>query len=116
MAGKISFRIKEAAKERGITLSGIARALGMHRSNMSAIASGARGASLKLLNRICRILNCGIDELIISESRSPVFKDRRAQLLLKELEGPNTDGTDKTWVNRIMLAHNTHYKAAKRLI
>ena len=49
---KLVLRIKEAAKERGITLSSIAVKLGIHRSNMSAIASGARGASLKTLKKI----------------------------------------------------------------
>ena len=45
-------RIKEAAKERGVTLSSIAKKLGIYRSNMSAIASGARGTSLKILRKI----------------------------------------------------------------
>ena len=69
---KLVLRIKEAAKERGITLSSIARKLGIHRSNMSAVASGSRGASLKTLKRISQILDCSIDELIEPKS-TPLF-------------------------------------------
>ena len=111
---KRGFRIKEAARERGMTLSGIAGRLGIPRSNMSAIASGARGVSLKVLYEISRILDCGIDELILQENEQAVFKDRRAESALEMVERSNFDGIDKTWVNRVMLAQNAHYSAAKR--
>ena len=107
-------RIKEVAKEQGITLQSIAKRLDMHPSNISAIASGARGVSIKLLKKISHILGCGVDELIFSEKRPPVFKDKRTQLLLDSIEKNNYDGIDKTWVNRIMFVQNMHYNAARR--
>jgi len=112
---KRGFRIKEAARERGITLSGIARRLRIPRSNMSAIASGARGVSLKVLYEISLILDCGIDELMLQEDEQAVFRDKRAERALEAVERSNFDGIDKTWVNRVMLAQKAHYRAAKRV-
>jgi len=107
-------KIKEIARERGITLSSIARKLGMSRSNMSAIASGARGVSLKVLSKISRILDCGIDELVSSEKHPSLFRDKKLQFFLKNVENQNYDGIDKTWVNRVMLAQKMHYEAATK--
>ena len=107
-------RIKEMAKDRGMTLSEIGRKLGMPRSNMSAIASGRRGVSLKALQKICNILDCSIDELILTEDFTPVFKDKKTQALLMIVESHNYDGIDKTWVNRIMMAQKVHYGAMNR--
>jgi len=106
-------RIKGAAKERGVTLSSLAKQLGIHRSNMSAMASGTRGVSLKVLKKISRILDCSIDELILPADM-PVFKSQRMQFVLDEIQRRNYDGIDKTWVNRLMLAQVKHYKNAKR--
>jgi len=106
-------RIKGAAKERGVTLSSLAKQLGIHRSNMSAMASGTRGVSLKVLKKISRILDCSIDELILPAD-IPVFKSQRMQFVLDEIQRRNYDGIDKTWVNRLMLAQVKHYKNAKR--
>ncbi len=110
------FKIKEAARARGITLSSVAKRLGIPRSNMSAIASGARGTSLKVLKKICLILDCSMDELILQKEHPPVFKNKRAQALLDFIEKCNYDGVDKTWVNRVMLAQQMHYKAARRIV
>ena len=104
-------KIKEVAKERGVTLSSIAGKLGIPRSNMSAIASGARGVSLRTLRKISRILDCGIDDLIFSEKHPPFFKDKKLQIFLKTVESQNYDGIDKTWVDRLMLAQKIHYGA-----
>jgi DNA-binding Xre family transcriptional regulator len=109
-----ALRIKQAAKERGVTLSSLAKALGMHRANMSAIASGTRGASLNVLKAICGILDCGLDEIVAAEPRRPVFKDKNTQSLLDDVEGRNYDGMDKTWVNRLMLARIAHYRSSRR--
>ena len=106
-------RIKEVAEERGFTLSSIAKKLGIHRSNMSAIASGKRGVSLKVLKKISRLLDCSIDELILPESYSPVFKNKKTQALLKAVEKRNYDGLNKTWVNRLMLAQTMHYRGRR---
>jgi len=106
-------RIKEAAEERCVTLSSLAKALGMHRSNMSAIASGARGVSLNTLKAICRVLDCGLDELAAPQRHPAVFKDKNAQGLLDDIEKRNYDGMDKTWVDRLMLARIAHYRTGR---
>lgn len=111
---KRRFRIKDIAKERGMTLSEIAKRLGIPRSNMSAIASGRRGVSLKVLSKIGRILDCGIDELILPETDPPVYKDEKIESALKIIENQNYDGIDKTWVNSIMLAHAAHFGSPAR--
>lgn len=108
-------RIKEAAKERGMTLMAIAKKLGIHRSNMSAIASGSRGASLVMLKKICYILDCGLDELVFSGRKPFVFKNKATQAELDLLERINYDGADKTWANRVMLAGLRHFKQAKEV-
>lgn len=107
-------RIKEIAKERGMTLCSIGKKLNISRSNMSAIASGARGVSLKVLKKICLILDCDMDELILQKAHAPVFQDKKTQELLEFIEESNYDGIDKTWVNRVMLAQQRHYNAARR--
>ena len=109
-----ALRIKEVAKERGITLQSVAKRLGMYPSNMSAIASSARGVSIKLLKEISYILGCDVGELILPEKRPPVFKDKKTQLLLASIERNNYDGIDKTWVDRVMFVQYMHYKDAGR--
>lgn len=110
---KTQFRIKEAVKERGMTLSEIAKRLGIHRSNMSAIASGARGVSLKVLQKICHVLDCSLDELILSKKDFPVF-DCKGESLLRRMKAENYDGMDKAWVHNVMLAQTAHYKNVHR--
>lgn len=107
-------RIKEIAGERGMTLSSIARELDMPRSNISAIASGARGVSLKALQKISRVLDCSLDELVLPGEDDSVFKDKRVRSLLEVIESRNYNGLDKTWVDRVMLAQKVHYIAARR--
>ena len=63
------FKLKEAAKERALTLTSIGQKLGIHRANMSAIASGTRGASLKMLSKISSILDMGLEELVSPQER-----------------------------------------------
>jgi len=111
---KTKLRIKEAAKERGFTLSAIAKTLGIARSNMSSIAKGTRGVSLKALIKISNILNCNIDELIVPKDRPPVFKNGKLETLLRAVEASNYDGMDKTWVDNVALAHSAHYRTAKK--
>jgi len=105
--------IKTAAKERGITLSSIAKRLKMARSNISAIAGGARGVSLDKLRRIADILGCGIDELVAPKEQH-IFKDRRLESLLASIEERNFDGVDKSWVTRVMFARNLHFKTGRK--
>lgn len=111
---KKELRIKEIARERGMTLSEVAGKLGIPRSNMSAIASGSRGISLKVLYRISNILDCGLGDLFLPKEDQPVFKDKKTQALLKAVEDQNYDGIDKTWVDYIMLAQKTHYGSINR--
>lgn len=111
---KCVFRIKEVAKARGITLSSIAKKLGMPRSNMSAIASGARGVSLKVLVKIGDILGCGIDELIDQRTHVRAYKDDMLNRMIKAIEDENYNGIDKTWVNRLMVAQRRHYGSIDR--
>ena len=107
-------KIKEAAKERGLTLVNIAKKLGIYRSNMSAIASGARGASLKMLNKVCRILDISLDELVKAEERHFIFNTGKLEAALDNIEKSNYDGIDKSWVDRVMLAQKAHYKKARK--
>lgn len=111
---KIVFRIKEAAKERAITLTSIAGKLHIKRSNMSAIASGKRGVSLYILKKISDILGCAIDELIIQEKPAPVFKNKKTEAVLRKIEEQNFDGMDKSWLHNLALAQAAHYKAARK--
>ena len=111
---KTVLRIKEAAKERGMMLSSIAKKLGIHRSNMSAIASGSRGVSLKMLVKISRILDCDIDDLIGQKKHSPIFKNIILASVLSDIEKINYDGIDKSWVDRLMFAQRMHHRAVRR--
>lgn len=112
---KLVLRIKKAADDRGITLSSIARKLGIHRSNMSAIASGSRGVSLKTLKKIGHILGCDISELIVPERHTPVFRSKALESKLRHIEEKNYDGIDKSWVDNIMVAWRIHYGKAKNI-
>ena len=109
-----SFRIKDIAKERGMTLSEVAGKLGISRSNMSAIASGSRGISIKALYRISNILACSVGELFLQKEDQPVFKDKKTEALLNAIEGQNYDGINKSWVDYIMLAQKAHYGSINR--
>jgi len=111
---KPKLRIKEAAKERGFTLSAIAKKIGIARSNMSAIASGSRGVSLKNLRAISDIIGCGLDELVVSRKEGLVFNDPAAQAQLEAIEEQNYDGIDKSWVDTLMVANIAHRRAIRK--
>lgn len=108
-------RIKEIAREKGMTLISIARAIGITRFNMSAIASGARGVSLKVLLKIARILDCTVDELIVNRERIVLFRNKAIRSVVELLERRSFQGQDKTWVHRVMLARHAHYRVRKRI-
>lgn len=112
---KKALGIKKAAQERGMTLASIAAKLHMHRANISAIAAGARGVSLNILKKISRIIDCSLDELVFSDEQPRIFKDRKVQAALRAIEQKNKDGTDKTWVHKIMIAYRQHYRIARRV-
>jgi transcriptional regulator with XRE-family HTH domain len=106
--------IKEAARERGIALSAIARSLGMHLANVSAIAAGKRGVSLKILNKIGRMLDASLDELLGEREDEAVFRSRKLDALIDDIQRRNYDGIDKSWVDRLMLAGRSHYGKARK--
>lgn len=108
-------RIKVIAKENGMTLTELGRKLGIPRSNMSAIASGSRGVSLQVLLKILRILDCDIDDLYANDVETNAFKDKNLQACLEKIENAHYNGQDKTWVHRVMLAQNIHYRRIMRL-
>lgn len=105
-------RLKQIAKERGIKLISIARKIGLYRSNLSAIASGRRGVSLRKLIKICQYLNCSLDELIFYDASVNVY-DKKMEEKLSSIEKQNFDGMDKSWVNKLMAAQTMHYKKAR---
>ena len=107
-------RIREIARERGMTLSSVAKKINIHRSNMSAIASGARGVSLRQLQAMGEYLGCGLDELISAGSSCVVFKDRQSESRVQAIEEQNFDGSEKTWVHILMVSRITHYRKAAR--
>ena len=112
----MNLKIKEAAKDRGITLAKISNELGIYRANLSAIASGSRGVSLKVLNKICRILDISMDELIEPEERRLFSGDGALEAALGDIENRNYDGMDKSWVDRLMLARTPHYRRARKAV
>jgi len=110
----VKVRIREIARERGMTLSSVAKKINIHRSNMSAIASGARGVSLRQLQAMGEYLGCGLDELLSADSPGVVFKDSRSESRVLAIEGKNFDGSEKTWVHNLMVSWMTHYRKAAR--
>ncbi len=45
---------------------------------------------------------------------TPLFRSQKAIQKLREIEASNPDGTDKTWVHRVLLAWQRHYLAAHK--
>jgi len=107
--------LKMLAGERGMSLSFIAKKLGIYPSNMSAIASARRGVSLSVLRQIAGLLDCSLDELTGRREATAVFRNKTADLRVKEIQNSNFNGMDKKWVDHVMLAHIHHYRAAKRM-
>jgi len=108
----MGFCIKEYAFEQGMRLGDVARKLRMPLSNLSAVASGRRSVSLRLLNRIAGILGCSVPELFEKKKSVGVFKDPELNKRIFLLEHANYLGRDKTWVHHLMLAQRTHYGRA----
>jgi hypothetical protein len=44
-----------------------------------------------------------------------IFKNETSNRMIEEIQKRNPNGTDKTWVNHVMLAHIYHYRSAKRM-
>ena len=107
--------IKKTAKECGLTMVEVARQLGLYPSNLSAMDSGSRAVSLRTLNRIAQLLDCGLGDLLeVTESPNvPVFRQRDLDRRLKTRDLGIADGTERGWVHTTLLAWQRHYKASR---
>ncbi len=108
------FRIKKYAQDQGLRLGELARKLRMPLSNLSAISSGRRSVSVRLLSRIAGLLHCGVSELF-EEEMPDLFVYRNANLNkeILRVETENYIGREKGWVHRVMLAHQNHYNKVR---
>jgi transcriptional regulator with XRE-family HTH domain len=105
----MKFRIKEYAHEQGVRLGEIAGKLRIPLSNLSAINSGSRSVSLRLLGRIAKLLNCRVADLMDEPEDSLAFGSPGLDRTITQIEDENPLGTDKAWVHRVMLARRGHY-------
>jgi len=107
--------IKKAARENGRTATEVARKLGLHLSNLSAMDSGSRSVSLRMLSRIAQLLGCDIGDLLeVSEGPDvPVFRKRDLNLRLEKRDLAAADGTECGWVHATLLAWQRHYRASR---
>ncbi len=97
-----------------MTASEIARRLNLYRPNLSAMDAGRRTVSLKLLGRIAELLSCSPADLIQVEPPLQPFSSQRMLRLLQKKEASFPDGADRSWVHRVLLAWQKHYRAARR--
>jgi transcriptional regulator with XRE-family HTH domain len=112
---RIRTRIGQEAKVRGLTSAEVARRLGWHRSNLSAMDAGARSVSLRALARVAEVLGCSPGDLLEAErggARS-AFRDRRLNQRLHERDVATPDGSEKGWVHAAQLAWRRHYSRAR---
>lgn len=110
MAGEdMRFRIKEYAHEQGLKLGEVAGKLRIPLSNLSAINSGSRTVSLRLIARIAKLLDCSVSDLLDEQSDAVAFRDAGLDQRVAQIEEKNSFGADKAWVHRIMLARQSHY-------
>lgn len=91
----------------------VAKKLGFYLSNLSAMDSGRRAISLKRLAKIAAFLHCSIGDLIVnSGGEKKIFREEVLNDLLERIEASQEDGTDKSWVPKVMLAQKRHYAQA----
>lgn len=88
--------LKQLRKQRGLTQEQVATALNVSSSAVSMWETGEREPNISVLIRLCKLLNCSIDELVLSEHElsscidekdtTAMFSDFRikAKKLLKE--------------------------------
>jgi len=103
------FRIKEYALEQGLKLGDVAGKLRIPLSNLSAINSGSRSVSLRLLGRIANLLGCEVADLFDESEAVTVFRSPGVDRAVTRVEEGSCFGADKAWVHRIMLARQEHY-------
>jgi transcriptional regulator with XRE-family HTH domain len=63
-------RLKRRRIEAGLNQGELAKAAGIHRSHMSWIERGLRGASPRVLKRIADVLDCKVADLLPPEPDS----------------------------------------------
>lgn len=66
----IAKRIKKTREAQGITQAQLAKKLGVSQSDVSKIESGSRDIGVVLLNKVARILDVDLMELIYGKGRS----------------------------------------------
>ncbi len=105
--------IRRAARERGTTVAEIARRLGLHRSNLSAMDAGRRAASLRTLSRLAAVLGCSPGELLERAPEGPptVFRTKALNAKVAAREAALVDGAERRWVHAVLLAWQRHYRA-----
>lgn len=112
---RIRTRIRAEARSRGLTAAEVARRLGWHRSNLSALDAGSRAASFRALARVSEALACSPGDLLeISRTEPPVFRQARLNARLQERDDGTPDGSEKGWVHAAQLAWRRHYRARRR--
>ena len=69
----VSFTLKRALKERGVSSKKLASELGVTPQTVSRIVSGkSKSISVNLIDAICRSLNCKVDDIM-------TYTDKNAQ-------------------------------------
>ena len=109
-------RITEAAHERGFTATEVAKRLHLYRSNLSAMDSGRRAPSLRMLARVAQFLHCSIGDLVEMSPADPrpVFRRKDLEMRLMERDLGTPDGLERGWVHASLLAWQRHYRKARK--
>ena len=108
---RIRTRITQEARVRGLTAAELARRLGWHRSNLSAMDAGRRSISMRTLVRVSQALGCSPTDLldVDTEGQVPLFRPRQLNARLAERDLTTPDGVEKGWVHHVQLSWRRHY-------
>jgi transcriptional regulator with XRE-family HTH domain len=110
----MGFYIKQYAREQGMRLGELARKLRMPLSNLSAISSGRRGVSVRLLSRIADFLGCGVSELFEEEAPGfAVYRSAGSNQEILRIEMENYIGCEKGWTHRLTFSQQKHFKTVR---
>lgn len=104
--------MRDVARERGFTAAELARRLGLHRSNLSAMDAGTRSVSLQALGRLSKALACSPGELLELTwgAGGPVFRQAALNRRLEAREAGAADGSERRWAHAALLAWQRHYR------